>query len=90
MQGHRQVQRPRNSKKIHQLEDIHDFVTANGIHEIWITLPMSASDQLHQLQYSLRNTLVDIRWMPDIFQLANVEPQDDRLSGHACNRFKPP
>lgn len=55
--------------KLHKLEDIHDFLTVNGIHEIWITLPMSASDQLHDLQYMLRNALVDIRWMPDIFSV---------------------
>ena len=55
--------------KIHKLEDIQDFVVANGIHEIWITLPMSSSDQLDELQYSLRNALVDIRWMPDISSL---------------------
>ncbi|NMM26239.1 MAG: undecaprenyl-phosphate glucose phosphotransferase [Glaciimonas sp.] len=54
---------------IHKLENIHDFVTAHDIHEIWITLPMSASDQLHELQYLLRNALVDIRWIPDIFSL---------------------
>lgn len=55
--------------KIHELEDIHDFVAVNSIHEIWITLPMSASDQLRELQYLLRNTLVDIRWIPDICSL---------------------
>ncbi|MDP3842935.1 MAG: undecaprenyl-phosphate glucose phosphotransferase [Oxalobacteraceae bacterium] len=55
--------------QIHKLEDLPDFVTANRIHEIWIVLPMSASSQLHDLQYLLRNALVDIRWMPDIFSV---------------------
>lgn len=55
--------------KLHKREEIHDFVEANGIHEIWITLPMSASNQLHELQFLLRNTLVDIRWIPDICSL---------------------
>jgi putative colanic acid biosynthesis UDP-glucose lipid carrier transferase len=39
------------------------------VHEIWITLPLVASPKLQQLQYLLRNTLVDIRWVPDILGL---------------------
>ncbi|HJV87006.1 MAG TPA: undecaprenyl-phosphate glucose phosphotransferase [Noviherbaspirillum sp.] len=48
------------------LEDIPSYVEANHIHEIWITLPLLASPKLQELQYLLRNTLVDIRWVPDI------------------------
>lgn len=51
------------------LEDIPGFVAANKIHEIWITLPLMASPQLQQLKYLLRNSLVDIRWVPDILGL---------------------
>ncbi|WP_211455040.1 undecaprenyl-phosphate glucose phosphotransferase [Collimonas antrihumi] len=54
---------------IDTLEGIHDYVVANHVNEIWITLPMSASAQLHELQYLLRNTLVDIRWIPDMLGL---------------------
>jgi putative colanic acid biosysnthesis UDP-glucose lipid carrier transferase len=55
--------------RIETLEEIHDFVVANEVHEIWITLPLVASAKLQQLQYLLRNTLVDIRWVPDILGL---------------------
>ncbi|MGB7479241.1 MAG: undecaprenyl-phosphate glucose phosphotransferase [Burkholderiaceae bacterium] len=51
------------------LEEIHDYVTTNHINEIWLTLPLSASDQLQKLQYLLRNTLVDIRWIPDTLSM---------------------
>mgnify|MGYP006266996127 CR=1 FL=1 len=34
-------------------------------HEVWITLPLAESGRLQQLQYLLRNSLVDIRWVPD-------------------------
>lgn len=44
---------------------IHHYVVTHDIHEIWITLPMSAALQMKQLQHCLRNTLVDIRWVPD-------------------------
>ncbi len=55
--------------KINALEDINDYVLQNNIHEIWITLPLSASQQLHSLQYLLRNALVDIRWVPDTLSM---------------------
>lgn len=58
-----------NIKRIDSLQGIHDFVVANHIHEIWITLPLMASPRLQELQYVLRNTLVDIRWVPDVLGL---------------------
>lgn len=51
------------------LEDIPAYAAQNRIDEIWITLPMSASAQLAKLQYLLRNTLADIRWMPDTMSM---------------------
>jgi len=55
--------------RIDNLEEIPGYVQSNHIHEIWITLPMAASAQMHQLQYLLRNALVDIRWVPDMIGL---------------------
>jgi len=55
--------------QIHTLEGIHDFVTENKIHEIWITLPLSESAKLQTLQFLLRNVLVDIRWVPDTLSM---------------------
>ncbi len=55
--------------RIGTLEEIHDYVVANEIHEIWITLPLLASPRLQHLQYLLRNALVDIRWVPDVLGL---------------------
>ncbi|WP_211462251.1 undecaprenyl-phosphate glucose phosphotransferase [Collimonas silvisoli] len=51
--------------RIEQLNQIHGYVLANQIDEIWITLPMTAAAQLRPLQIYLRNSLVDIRWVPD-------------------------
>lgn len=51
---------------IRHLEDIHDYVVKNEIHEIWITLPIAESAKMHELQNLLRNALVDIRWVPDM------------------------
>jgi putative colanic acid biosynthesis UDP-glucose lipid carrier transferase len=51
--------------RIDSLQGIHDYIIANQIHEVWITLPLSASAELQALQYMLRNALVDIGWVPD-------------------------
>ncbi len=56
-------------QKMETLEDIPDFVMLNRIDEIWLTLPISASAELQKLQYLLRNTLVDIRWVPDTLSM---------------------
>jgi len=52
--------------KIKSLKEVQDYVAENAVHEIWITLPMQASAQLQELEYLLRNALVDIRWVPDM------------------------
>lgn len=56
-------------RKIDTLEEIHDYVLTNRVSEIWLTLPISASAKLQQLQYLLRNELVDIRWIPDTLSM---------------------
>lgn len=56
-------------EKINTLDGICDYVIKNHIHEIWITLPLSASPQLQKLQFLLRNALVDIRWVPDTLSM---------------------
>lgn len=47
------------------LAEIPACVSGQAIDEIWITLPIGASVQLREVQFLLRNALVDIRWMPD-------------------------
>jgi putative colanic acid biosynthesis UDP-glucose lipid carrier transferase len=60
---------PAGITRIPNLEDIPEYVSRHGIDEIWITLPMSASAKLNRLQYMLRNSLVDVRWVPDMLSM---------------------
>ncbi len=48
------------------LRDLPDAVIRHSAHEVWITLPLAQSPQLQQLQSLLSNTLVDVRWVPDV------------------------
>ena len=51
------------------MDDIPEYVLTNRIDEVWIALTLTGSIQLLQLQYLLRNALVDIRWVPDMQEL---------------------
>ena len=50
---------------LHDLQQLPQAILKHHVHEVWITLPLSESARLQQLQYLLRNSLVDIRWVPD-------------------------
>jgi putative colanic acid biosynthesis UDP-glucose lipid carrier transferase len=51
--------------RLEKLEQIPEFVITQHIQEVWITLSLSSSASLLDLQFLLRNALVDIRWVPD-------------------------
>lgn len=55
--------------QIHSEHELVDYIAAHGIAEIWITVPLNQSSELHSFQYLLRNTLVDIRWIQDILSV---------------------
>ena len=52
-------------EQLELLQQIPAAVTRHAIHEVWLTLPLAESAKLQDVQYLLRNTLVDIRWVPD-------------------------
>ena len=55
--------------QITHMDELPQYASANNIDEIWITLPMSESGKLNELQYLLRNALIDVRWIPDTLGL---------------------
>lgn len=50
---------------LRQLDELPQAILRHRAHEVWITLPLAESERLQGLQYLLRNSLVDIRWVPD-------------------------
>jgi len=67
--------------RLNTLQEVRDFVVANHLHEIWITLPLMDSPKLQELQYLLRNTLVDIRWVPDVLGLQMLSSKVSNFLG---------
>jgi putative colanic acid biosynthesis UDP-glucose lipid carrier transferase len=60
---------PEGVEKVESLADLLQAVKRHQIHEIWITLPLSDQERLRELQFVLRNALVDIRWVPDTLSM---------------------
>jgi putative colanic acid biosynthesis UDP-glucose lipid carrier transferase len=56
---------PPEIRQLDSLSLLNEYVTKNGVHEVWITLPLNASEHLAALQSELHDALVDIRWIPD-------------------------
>ena len=54
-----------NIEKLDHLYQIPAAITRHAVHEIWLALPLSESAKLQDVQYLLRNMLLDIRWFPD-------------------------
>lgn len=63
------------------LDDICDAVEHHRVQEIWIALPLAASDQLPAIRQRLDHALVDIRWMPDAAALQMLRPRATELLG---------
>lgn len=49
------------------LHDIADYVAVESIDQVWIAMPLKELDQLELLLNTLRNSAVDIRFIPDVF-----------------------
>ncbi|MDB5797892.1 MAG: Exopolysaccharide production protein Pss, partial [Paucimonas sp.] len=60
---------PAGVERVDSLGELLSYVARHEVHEIWITLPLSDSARLQNLQYLLRNALVDIRWVPDTLSM---------------------
>jgi len=64
---------PEGRRRITDSAEIAGFAREHGIHEIWISLPMSEHRLMQEISFSLRNDFIDIKWMPSVldFDLLN-------------------
>lgn len=63
------------------LESIGDYVAAKRIAEVWLTLPLTDSAHLLKLRNLLRNTLVDVRLIPDVDNVEILSSEITRFFG---------
>jgi putative colanic acid biosynthesis UDP-glucose lipid carrier transferase len=66
------------------LDDIHNFVADNNIHEVWIALPINPPNYLATLYSSLRNALVDVKLIPETFNFRTLSSTVVNLLGYTA------
>ena len=49
------------------LMDVTDYVAKERVDQVWIALPLKDQEKVEALLHALRHSLVDIRFVPDIF-----------------------
>jgi putative colanic acid biosynthesis UDP-glucose lipid carrier transferase len=64
-----QVSRAPDNKQVDVFQDLGtlaDYVVNNGIAEVWLTAPFTDTSHLSRLRNVLRDSLVDVRLIPDV------------------------
>lgn len=52
---------------IANISEVESYVKVHNIYEVWIALPLREEKQLQSIIHLLRNSAVDIRYLPDLF-----------------------
>jgi putative colanic acid biosynthesis UDP-glucose lipid carrier transferase len=64
-----------------RLEDVPQYVRANQIHTIYLSLPMATQPRILKLLDSLRDTTASIYFVPDIFVTDLIQAQMSSVAG---------
>lgn len=57
----------KNKKVIKAASDLADQLKSEGIHELWIALPLRAESRVKDILHTLRHSFIQVRFIPDIF-----------------------
>lgn len=63
------------------LEALAAYVEANHVDQVWISLPMSAEDEIQQVLALLRHSTADIKLVPDLFGLSLLNHSVEQVAG---------
>jgi putative colanic acid biosynthesis UDP-glucose lipid carrier transferase len=66
------------------LQDLPDFVLRHRIAEVWIVLPLQPPGDVPVLQATLRNALVDVKVIPETYNLGNLSSDVVNLLGYTA------
>jgi putative colanic acid biosynthesis UDP-glucose lipid carrier transferase len=70
---------PSNVHRLHALSELSAFIREHEVREVWIALPVEASQLVREAIYHLRHDPIDVRWIPDVMSV--------RLLGHRVDEF---
>jgi putative colanic acid biosysnthesis UDP-glucose lipid carrier transferase len=64
-----------------KLHDVPEFVRANNIDRIYVSLPMIAKSRIGTLLESLRDTTASVYFLPDIFSFDPIQARFENIDG---------
>lgn len=62
-------------------ETLRRRVTACGVHEVWLCLPLNQGDAIKGVMYALRHHTVDVRYVPDLGDLPLLNHRISNIGG---------
>ena len=80
----------RNGERVHPdaqqvqrgtLSDVAPFVRANGIHEVYITLPLGSQPRIVELLESVQGTTASVFYVPDVFGISIIQGRLQDMNG---------
>ncbi len=63
------------------IAELYDFVKANGVHQIYISLPMTSQPRVMTLVDGLMDCTASIYFVPDLFVFDLIQAQIDHVAG---------
>ena len=62
-------------------EDLTDLARAGSLDEVWLTLPLRAEERMKEIMLQLRNTTVNVRFVPNIFGFSLLNHSMGEVAG---------
>lgn len=69
------------SEFLGRLDEVADYIAANDIRSIYITLPMTSQPRILELLDALRDTTASIYFVPDMFVFDLIQARFDHVAG---------
>ena len=69
------------AERLGGLKDIADHVQANGIHEVYITLPLGSQPRFVALMEAIQGTTASLYFVPDVFGISIIQGRLQDMNG---------
>lgn len=69
------------SELLGEIRLLADFVRANGVQSIYITLPMTSQPRIHEILSELKDTTASVYFVPDLFVFDLIQARVDHVDG---------
>lgn len=66
---------------IAEISDINAFIEENAIDELWLAIPFSDEKKLHKIVNKVSGSLVNLRFIPDLFSLSILNHSITEIAG---------